>query len=353
MVTALADGSLLDGISAVTGLDEYEALDVVDRLVGRSLLVAASTPLGTRYRQLETIRQFAEDRLVALGRLDEARDRHLEWVRALAATMDGTHDSARTGADMIRLAAEVGNVRVAVRHAQRSHRAHLAHEIVANAATPILARPAFEVIGWFDPVDASDAMLTEHGAAAMGVVAMGCVFTGDIDRLGDLASAFPPEVRTDPAVFNALGFYQLLGRGDLAAAEAILAELGPAVPPHTRSNVELNIENVRLLMGVDDATRARLAELEQLAAHLSIEDACARAVAALAGDWLACRRSRPIASASRWPCEGPRSAGGWCEEGAVGTGGASEPRVEGGQRGVEQLGETHVPRVVGRDVVAQ
>jgi hypothetical protein len=32
---------------------------VLERLVARSMVTAVATPLGTRYRQLETLRQYA------------------------------------------------------------------------------------------------------------------------------------------------------------------------------------------------------------------------------------------------------------------------------------------------------
>ena len=70
----------LDGLVAVTGGDQYDVLDIVDRLVARSMVAPTATELGTRYRQLETLRQFAEERLVERGALGEVRDRHLAWV---------------------------------------------------------------------------------------------------------------------------------------------------------------------------------------------------------------------------------------------------------------------------------
>lgn len=83
-LSVFAGGTLVDGLSAVTGLDDLEVLDVLDRLVARSMVTTANTPLGTRYGQLETLRQFAEEQLVAAGTAGVTRDRHLAWVCSLA-----------------------------------------------------------------------------------------------------------------------------------------------------------------------------------------------------------------------------------------------------------------------------
>src|SRR4029077_1245832 len=79
-LAVFANGTLLDGAAAVAGLDEYDALDLLARLVNRSLVVAIPTESGTRYRLLETLRQFGEDELDAAGRLGVTRDRQLSWM---------------------------------------------------------------------------------------------------------------------------------------------------------------------------------------------------------------------------------------------------------------------------------
>ena len=60
--------------------DEYEVLDILRDLVRKSLLHLDLRHGRTRYGLLETIRQFAEERLVASGRSDERRHRHAEHM---------------------------------------------------------------------------------------------------------------------------------------------------------------------------------------------------------------------------------------------------------------------------------
>ena len=69
----------LDAAAAIGDLDEYEALDILDSLVRKSLLHVDRVDSEVRYRMLETIRQFAEETLAATGSSDEIRDRHADY----------------------------------------------------------------------------------------------------------------------------------------------------------------------------------------------------------------------------------------------------------------------------------
>ena len=56
--------------------DRLAALEVIDRLASKSLVIAEPAADGTRYRRLDTIRQYAADRLAELGGTEAARQRH-------------------------------------------------------------------------------------------------------------------------------------------------------------------------------------------------------------------------------------------------------------------------------------
>ena len=62
------------------GGDEAAALDVVDRLAAKSLAVAETAAGGTRFRLLETIRQYAAGRLAEADEDGQARRRHAGHV---------------------------------------------------------------------------------------------------------------------------------------------------------------------------------------------------------------------------------------------------------------------------------
>jgi tetratricopeptide (TPR) repeat protein len=62
------------------GINEQDVLDLLSRLVGKSLVVVDGEFAGERrYRFLETVRQYARERLVQTGAADRLRDRHFEF----------------------------------------------------------------------------------------------------------------------------------------------------------------------------------------------------------------------------------------------------------------------------------
>ena len=68
--SVFAGGFDLQSACAVAGFDgsdDYAVLDLLDALVRKSLLVADRSSGRTRFSMLETIRQFAEEQLVARG----------------------------------------------------------------------------------------------------------------------------------------------------------------------------------------------------------------------------------------------------------------------------------------------
>jgi non-specific serine/threonine protein kinase len=69
---------------AMDGGDEFEVLDLLTRLVDKSLVVASPVGAeGARYHLLETVRAYAREQLDAAGALAALRDRHLAYFLAL------------------------------------------------------------------------------------------------------------------------------------------------------------------------------------------------------------------------------------------------------------------------------
>jgi predicted ATPase/DNA-binding SARP family transcriptional activator len=84
------------------GGDPVAALEVVDRLAGKSLVAAEPSEDGTRYRLLDTIRYYAADRLAEVGGSDAARRRHAAAFLSLA---EHEHRPAVLSADLDNLRA--------------------------------------------------------------------------------------------------------------------------------------------------------------------------------------------------------------------------------------------------------
>jgi len=66
-------------IAAGGAVEEFEVLDALGHLVDKSMVLAVSAPNGVRYRLLETLRQFAADRLADQPDVAEVRDRHAAY----------------------------------------------------------------------------------------------------------------------------------------------------------------------------------------------------------------------------------------------------------------------------------
>ena len=74
----------LEAARAVSGRDELDLVASLAELVNDSLLVAERDERGTRYRMLESIRLYAEERLGELPGADAVRRRHAEHFAGLA-----------------------------------------------------------------------------------------------------------------------------------------------------------------------------------------------------------------------------------------------------------------------------
>ncbi len=64
--------------------DRYAVLDVLTRLVDKSLVQVDHSRAETGYRFLETVRQYLQGRLIESGEADEVRNRHLDYFVDLA-----------------------------------------------------------------------------------------------------------------------------------------------------------------------------------------------------------------------------------------------------------------------------
>lgn len=88
-LSIFAGGWTADAATKVVGdgsgaVDQVELVDGLSRLVDRSLVLVDRGPT-TRYRMLETIRQYAREKLIEAGEVASVADRHFAAFAALAA----------------------------------------------------------------------------------------------------------------------------------------------------------------------------------------------------------------------------------------------------------------------------
>ncbi|MEU6812381.1 AAA family ATPase, partial [Streptomyces sp. NPDC046831] len=114
-LSVFAGGCDLAAAEAVCGPDAFDALG---SLVDKSLVVAAPAPDGEmRYRLLETVSEYAGERLDETGGRKEAERAHLTYYRELARTTDPLLRGPGQGAAIERFQREYENLRTAVRRA--------------------------------------------------------------------------------------------------------------------------------------------------------------------------------------------------------------------------------------------
>ena len=119
--SVFAGGFDLHSACAVAGFpdvpDDFAVLDLMDALVRKSLLVADRSSGRTRFAMLETIRQFAEEQLVARGEASEIRAAHSRYFAGREAHILALWDSPRQREAYDWFAVELANLRTAFRWA--------------------------------------------------------------------------------------------------------------------------------------------------------------------------------------------------------------------------------------------
>lgn len=114
-LSVFAGGCDLTAAEAVCG---PAALDTLGSLVDKSLVVAAPSADGAmRYRLLETVAEYAGERLDETGRRQRAERAHLTYYRELARATDPLLRGPGQLAAIGRLEREYENLRIALRHA--------------------------------------------------------------------------------------------------------------------------------------------------------------------------------------------------------------------------------------------
>ena len=143
----------LDAAQAVAGggdVEHYQVLDQLTLLVDKSLVVADARGGRTRYRLLETVRQYAPEKLGESGEADAVRARHRDHYTAIAALLD-----APAGSDYERrleqAEIEIDNLRAAFGWSRENSDTELALALASSLQPLWLARGRIrEGLAWFD-----------------------------------------------------------------------------------------------------------------------------------------------------------------------------------------------------------
>ena len=186
-LAVFAGGFTLAAAERVAADTEVEVLDALQSLVDKSMVIAdPSDDHGYRYSMLETIRQYAEERLLDAGEADEVRRRHAEYFAEFAhagAVGEGTRESAAWSA---RLDGEIDNFRAALEWATNNGDAVIAARLFVDLGFHAYFHLWSEADAWgiavMEVVRAHGAVpddMAARAAATSGNFAWGA---GDIDR---------------------------------------------------------------------------------------------------------------------------------------------------------------------------
>lgn len=101
-------------------VERWEVLDLLTSLADKSLVVAETSDSGMRYRLLETVRQYARDRMLEGGQGESWRNAHLAFFRNLAESAEPHLVGPEQREWLLRLDAELDNQRAALAWASES-----------------------------------------------------------------------------------------------------------------------------------------------------------------------------------------------------------------------------------------
>ncbi len=101
-------------------IEHHDVVDILDALVRRSMLVADEINGATRYRMLETIRQYGAERLEERGQVERARTAHLAWCLRFLIDCSTAIRGRDAAAWVVNLERELDNWRAAVSYAVES-----------------------------------------------------------------------------------------------------------------------------------------------------------------------------------------------------------------------------------------
>jgi predicted ATPase/class 3 adenylate cyclase/DNA-binding CsgD family transcriptional regulator len=227
-------GFALDAAQSVCGgsdLEGFQVFDQVGLLVDKSLVVTENSSDRTRYRLLETVRQYAQEKLSESGEADAVRGQHRDFYAQFAELIElGMQVGDDHALELVE--AEFDNVRAAFAWCRENSDAEAALSL-ASSLQPLwfpLGR-MHEGLAWFDSVfsteqgrpDQVPAAVRARALADRGVLEMwsrGVGGTEDVEQ----ALAMARDIG-DPALL----MRTLVARGFVAAgcgepAEAHLAE---------------------------------------------------------------------------------------------------------------------------------
>ena len=145
-------------------------------------MVQLVDPDEPRYRLLETLREFGQERLRATGSLAPVEGRHREWFLDLAERAAVGLDGADEGRWAARIDRDLDNLRAAHVSAVRASDLAVASRLVATLREYSFRRVRYEIAGWGEATMQMDGFARSPSAPiVVGVAAYGRWVRGDLE----------------------------------------------------------------------------------------------------------------------------------------------------------------------------
>jgi predicted ATPase/class 3 adenylate cyclase/DNA-binding CsgD family transcriptional regulator len=291
-LAAFMGGFDLAAARAVAGgseVERYQVLDQLTLLVDKSLVLADGTGGRMRYRLLETMRQYALEKLGESGEADTVRTRHRDHYTSMATLLDAPGQGGRE-ARIAQAETEIDNLRAAFAWSHENSHIELALQLVSSLQPLWLGRGRIqEGLAWFDAVLSDD---TAHGIeVAAGVRAR---------ALADKAALATQVVAVDlDQAEEALAIAREIG--DAALVARALTACGGIAVFNTEVAARYLTEASELARGLGD--RGMLSEIlgfQAYAAFIAGDPIAARAAGEEGLDLADAIGDRPAAFRCRW-----------------------------------------------------
>jgi predicted ATPase len=212
--SVFAGGFDLQSACAVAGSDDpddYAVLDLLDALVRKSLLVADRSAGRTRFSMLETIRQFAEEQLVASGSATEVRASHARHFAGREADILALWDSPRQREAYTWFSVDLANLRTAFRWAADQGDLDAAATIATYAAFLGYLVNNWEPIAWAEELIEPARAVDHPRLAFLYVMASLCWVPGRIEAALRYSDAAQPVIASGRHEEVPYGLEGLLG----------------------------------------------------------------------------------------------------------------------------------------------
>lgn len=318
-LAVFSGGWTFEGAESVIG--ESEAMDTLGSLVNKSLVNVEEQETTSRYRFLETIRQYAMERLLESGEAADARDRHLEYILEVAKQAELRMFGTETQEWLDQMETEHDNLRIAFEWASSNHpakalklayalggfwtiRDHISEAIIFSRA--ILERTKFMpnvdverarvylVLGWMSVTSgdhkdgraaAEQAILLGKQtddlatvARANGILALTSVFLGDFPTAQQAVMegeslARGHGIRSELAfILSIRAQIEYFSRNDLAQARAYLNEAAHIAREEglrwTSSFLAIGMAHTAAFLGDLESARAAFRESGEIAIRM-------------------------------------------------------------------------------------